>query len=247
MGAGGNVKNMNVMKDFLNAYNTSDIYMVSVVPKNMKFDVELLPCMSCGGYTHFLDVPNMWMGRGGSKSVIHYDDQDNINCLFAGHKRFLFMSPKYKKQFEAHPNSKKNKFGWVDTDLDQRVKGYGAFMGKVDVDKMDLIKYPGWSDIDWTYADMYPGDCLYIPFQWYHQVTAAPMRSINVHVWYWRPAKFDEKSCEAASAEKDQFSFGDCTWGFEPQEGGHLGFKSKGGKKLTKCKKKASKKPSGEL
>ena len=31
-----------------------------------------------GGYLSFLDVANVWMGRGGSKSVIHYDDQDMI-------------------------------------------------------------------------------------------------------------------------------------------------------------------------
>ena len=33
------------------------------------------------------------MGRGGSKSVIHYDDQDNVNCMLAGHKRFIFFHP----------------------------------------------------------------------------------------------------------------------------------------------------------
>lgn len=243
--AGGNVKGMKRMKDFLNAYNTSDIYMVSQVPKEMKKDVSFLPCLRCGGYLNFLDVDNLWMGRGGSKSVIHYDDQDNINCIFAGRKRFVFMHPRYKKQFEAHPNKPKNKFGWVDTDLDRSIPGYGAFMGRVDVDKMDLIKYPGWSEVDWFYVEPEPGDCVYIPFQWYHQVTAEPVRSINVHVWYWRPAQFDEKSCSSSAVGETLPTFADCTWGFEP-DGGHLGMKTKGGKKLTKCRK-AKAKPSGEL
>merc|ERR1711974_590206 len=95
--AGGNVPGMNTMKDFLGKYNTSDIYMVSKIPKEMKADAQFLPCMNCGGFLSYLDVANMWMGRGGSKSVVHYDDQDNINCLFSGTKRFIFMHPKYKK------------------------------------------------------------------------------------------------------------------------------------------------------
>merc|ERR1719502_610719 len=147
--AGGNVEGMNTMKDFLNAYNTTDIYMVSEVPKKMRHDVKFLPCLRCGGFLNFLDVNNMWVGRGGSKSVIHYDDQDNINCIFSGYKRFVFMHPKYKKVFEANPNTKKNKFGWVDTELDRSIPGYGAYF-KLDVDKMDLIKYPGWRDVEWS-------------------------------------------------------------------------------------------------
>merc|ERR1719378_817301 len=121
--AGGQVPNMRTLKDFLGAYNTSDIYMVSRVPKQMQAELQFLPCMRCGGFLNFIDVHNMWMGRGGSKSVVHYDDQDNINCMFAGTKRFLFFHPKWKKEFEANPNSDKNRFGWVDTDLDRKVKG----------------------------------------------------------------------------------------------------------------------------
>lgn len=137
---GGQVDGMVKLRDFLGQYNTTDIYMVSGVPKNMMKEVEFLPCLQCGGYLSFLDTNNFWMGRGGSKSVVHYDDQDNINCMIAGEKRFVFMHPSYKEAFEAHPNTKKNRFGWVDTDLDRSIPGYGAFMGKIDVDKMDLVK-----------------------------------------------------------------------------------------------------------
>lgn len=235
--AGGSPKGMSRMKDFIDAYNTSDIYMVSGVPRGMQKDVGFLPCLRCGGFLQFLDTNNMWMGRGGSKSVIHYDDQDNINCMVAGRKRFVFMHPSYKEQFERHPNSNKNKFGWVDTDLDRKIKGYGAFMGRIDVDKMDLIKYPGWRDVHWSYVDLNPGDCVYIPFQWYHQVTAYPERTINIHVWYWRPKVFDKMSCGGEDVGTPSFS--DCTFGYEPPKG-HLGYKSKKGKKLTTCKIKGS-------
>jgi len=232
--AGGQVDGMNTMGQFLKAYNTSDIYLVSQVPKGMHKDIDFLPCMRCGGYLNYLDTNNLWIGRGGSKSVIHYDDQDNINCMIAGSKRFVFMHPSWKAKFEAHPNSNKNKFGWVDTDLDRSVKGYGAFFGKIDVDKMDLMKYPGWIDVEWSYVDLQPGDCVYIPYQWYHQVTAMPVRSINVHIWYWRPAKFNKESCDAQALAAPPPTLADCTYGYEPPRG-HLGPPKAGKKPFTQC------------
>ena len=40
----------------------------------------------------------MWFSSGGTKSVLHQDDGlENINCLFAGTKEFLFIDyHKYK-------------------------------------------------------------------------------------------------------------------------------------------------------
>ena len=33
------------------------------------------------------------MSSGGTKSVLHTDDLDNINCLFRGSKELLFINP----------------------------------------------------------------------------------------------------------------------------------------------------------
>ena len=45
----------------------------------------------------------MWFSSGGTKSVLHNDDVDNINCLFSGTKELLFID--YKKY--------KDKVCWV--------------------------------------------------------------------------------------------------------------------------------------
>lgn len=243
---GGNVDGMNVMSDFLNAYNTSDIYMVTEVPPKMKRDVNFLPCMRCGGFHEFLNTNKVWMGRGGSKSVIHNDDQSNINCLFAGSKRFVLMHPSYRDQFEANPNTEMNEFGYVDVDLDDSMPGYGKYF-RVDIDKMDLIKYPGWSKVDWFYTEVRPGDCIFIPPLWYHQVTAAPGRSINAHVWFYIFFDYDQTNC-MSSVEQKPLSFADCTWGWRP-----TGTEEKQ-IRPTRCRKRRQKKPgdpkssvSGEL
>merc|ERR1711924_183248 len=103
------------------------------------------------------------------------------------------------------------RFGWVDTELPngKGIGGYGAFFGKIDVDAVDLIKWPGWIDVKWWYADLEPGDCLYLPAHWYHQVTAEPIRSINFHMWYFRPKAKDFKA-DAKKCVKDDTTWADC-------------------------------------
>jgi len=34
----------------------------------------------------------MWFSSGGTKSVLHNDDVDNINCLYRGNKTLTFVS-----------------------------------------------------------------------------------------------------------------------------------------------------------
>ena len=41
----------------------------------------------------------------------------------------------------------------------------GSF-SKVDVDKVDLQKYPGLADVPWYKANMEAGDCLFIPYRY---------------------------------------------------------------------------------
>jgi lysine-specific demethylase 8 len=56
-------------------------------------DIYLLKCILCGGYTDELQDSVMWFSNGGTKSVLHYDAIDNINCLMSGTKE-LYMVDK---------------------------------------------------------------------------------------------------------------------------------------------------------
>ena len=56
-------------------------------------DIFLLKCLLCGGYTDSLQDSVMWFSNGGTKSVLHFDAIDNINCLISGTKE-LFMVDK---------------------------------------------------------------------------------------------------------------------------------------------------------
>ena len=53
----------------------------------------MLPTLTCGGYVNLLQDIVMWFSSGGTKSVLHADNVDNINCLFSGEKE-LYMVDK---------------------------------------------------------------------------------------------------------------------------------------------------------
>merc|ERR1712118_550837 len=37
------------------------------------------------------------------------------------------------------------------------LRTFGGFFGRVDVDAVDLIKYPKWAEVEWWYADLEAG------------------------------------------------------------------------------------------
>ena len=54
-------------------------------------DVYLPKCLLCGGFAESIVVSVMWFSSGGTKSVLHNDDVDNINCLYDGEKRLVMI------------------------------------------------------------------------------------------------------------------------------------------------------------
>lgn len=236
----GTVNGLHTLHAFLRVYNHSDIHLVSPLPRAMQREVQLLPILLCGGFVNFLGTHKLWIARGNTRSVVHRDDAENLNCLFAGRKRFALVHPRWRPEMEAHPNeaSPPDRFGFIDTRLDPGAPGYGAYFGRLDVDAVDLQRFSGWAQVDWHRADLKAGDCIYIPRGWYHQVTAGPTRTVNVLVWYWRPNKFRSSTCAARGHEHRGYRFSDCSWGYTPPPAGQpVGVLEHGGKKqkLTQC------------
>jgi len=177
-------------KDFLNTYKTSDVYMVHSLPKQMRNDLRLFPSLSCGGFTNVLTDVIMWFSSGGTKSVLHNDHIDNINCLFSGTKTLYMVDYKYREH--------------VVFDSPQ-----GAF-SNVDVDAVDVKKYPGLTKAPWWRADMQAGDCLFIPSRWFHQVRSFTDNNKNmaVNVWFYNMKKINNTECEEIK-EQEVKSLGD--------------------------------------
>ncbi|CAE8584532.1 unnamed protein product, partial [Polarella glacialis] len=218
------------MSKFLENYDKTDLYSTANTPKQLGEEVYLLPLLNCGGYTKKLASTVTWFSSGSTRSVIHKDAQDNIHCMIAGRKEWIFWRSDSGIDTPA--------MGWVsaerEAEKDPAFKdAYGTYVGRLDVDNVDLQKFPRWDQLQWWNMTLNAGDCAYIPRAWYHFVESPPQRSISVHMWFGSKGKdkFDDTACKALEKKGFDVSdyllrFSDCSFGWEPEN------KSSG----TKCK-----------
>ncbi len=110
-----------------------------------------------------------WIGNA-AKVATHNDPAENIACCVAGRRRFTVFPPEqignlYLGPFHLTPAN--------------------AQVSMVHVTKPDLARYPRFERAlqSAQYADLAPGDAVYLPYQWFHHVES--FGSFNVLVNYW--------------------------------------------------------------
>ena len=54
-------------------------------------DFTLPKSLQCGGFQNVLTLSVIWFSSGGTKSVLHNDDVDNINCILDGGKSLVMI------------------------------------------------------------------------------------------------------------------------------------------------------------
>ncbi|XP_019623027.1 PREDICTED: probable serine/threonine-protein kinase kinX [Branchiostoma belcheri] len=157
------------LRQFLDRYATEDIYMVQAVPEFLKKDVPMPKPLLCEPFIEMLQDTVLWFSSGGTRSVLHHDNLDNINCLLDGRKELVFISyQKYKKKVpKTHPED-----------------SYSS----LDVDAVDFTEYPGMREVEYYRVNMTAGDCLYVPYMWFHQVNSYE-RNIAVNIFWDHDAK----------------------------------------------------------
>lgn len=114
-------------------------------------------------------IPRMWIGNAATVAA-HSDDLENVACVVAGRRRFTLFPPEqvgnlYMGPFELTPA--------------------GAPISMVDASRPDHARYPRFAEAlsAAQCAELEPGDALYIPYQWYHQVES--LAPVNILVNYW--------------------------------------------------------------
>lgn len=171
----------------------ADIYSVGEPTPIMKDTFHVAPQLTCGGYTDRLSAATSWLSSGGTKSVVHKDGTDNMNCLFTGRKRLILWHPKYERLIESR------EFGWIDHQHEPDSERYGMYAGafeeegSINVEQMDLVQFPGWSLLDWWEAELEAGDCLFLPIGWYHHVDSVAEGGLNfgLNLWWNRLEELD--------------------------------------------------------
>jgi len=115
-------------------------------------------------------LASIWIGN---KTLVscHFDAQNNLACCVAGQRRFTLFPPEQINNLYPGP-------------LDPTPGGQVISM--VNFKAPDLDKYPRFTQAieAGQVADMAPGDTLFIPSMWWHQVEALSPFNILVNYWW---------------------------------------------------------------
>lgn len=136
------------------------------------------------------DAVNIWIGNEGSRSSLHKDYYENLFVVLEGEKIFTVLPPCYvsvlpekpypsgkfvyeNETWGVHVNeSESSSVRWIDVDLQD-----------IDIVQHPLLKFAKPLEIR-----VKPGEMLYLPSLWYHQVEQVG-RTVAVNYWY--DMKFD--------------------------------------------------------
>lgn len=118
-------------------------------------------------------APRAWIGNR-AVTQTHFDLYDNLVCMVAGTKRFILFPPEQTKNLYIGP-------------LEHTVSGVPASMA--DIDAPDFERFPRLREAlaAGLIAELKPGDVLFIPYMWWHQVMSDDAFNMQVNYW-WNPA-----------------------------------------------------------
>lgn len=114
-------------------------------------------------------LASIWIGNR-TTAATHYDMANNIACCMVGRRRFTLFPPDqianlYPGPLEPTPG--------------------GQVVSMVDLNAPDLDRYPRFADAQAAAltAELEPGDILFYPAMWWHNVEA--LDEFNVMINYW--------------------------------------------------------------
>ncbi|HEY7885001.1 MAG TPA: cupin-like domain-containing protein [Cellvibrionaceae bacterium] len=121
-------------------------------------------------------LTSIWIGNRTLVSA-HYDAPNNIAVCVAGQRRFTLFPPNQIANLYPGP-------------LDPTPGGQAISM--VDFANPDFEKYPGFKQAiaSGQVADLEPGDALFYPSMWWHQVEATRPFNILINYWWNTSPKF---------------------------------------------------------
>ena len=114
---------------------------------------------------------SLWLGNR-TRTATHWDVSRNLACVVAGRRRFTLFPPDQLKNLYVGP-------------LAFTLAGQPISM--VDIDDPDLETYPRFAEALKTArgAELGPGDAIYIPSMWWHNVHSLEDVGMLVNFW-WR-------------------------------------------------------------
>lgn len=123
-------------------------------------------------FAHQPPLASIWIGNR-TTAAAHYDVSHNLACCVVGRRRFTLFPPDqianlYPGPLEPTPG--------------------GQVVTMVDLAAPDLARFPRFAAAmeAAVIADLHPGDVLYYPAMWWHQVDALEPFNVLANYW-WNP------------------------------------------------------------
>jgi len=93
---------------------------------------------------------SLWFGPAGTITPLHHDTIMLLHTQIVGRKRWRFISP-------------------LDT---PRVYNHVGVFSEVDLEQPDLVRHPAIADVKVVEVIVEPGETVFLPLSWWHQVTS---------------------------------------------------------------------------
>jgi hypothetical protein len=107
---------------------------------------------------------SLWFGPANTVTPLHYDLQNALLAQVYGRKRVILVSP---------------------LDTARVYQGRGGY-SEVDAERPDFDRFPLYRDVVARTADLAPGDALFLPLGWWHQVRALSVSiSLSLSNFAW--------------------------------------------------------------
>jgi ribosomal protein L16 Arg81 hydroxylase len=111
-------------------------------------------------------IYKFWMSAADTRTPLHMDLPDNVFMQFVGRKEVRLFSPTQEWRMYRHPP-------WSRLPQVSRVDAY----------EPDVARYPRFAKAHPLHCVVEPGELLYIPRFWWHQVRSLSF-SISVNYWW---------------------------------------------------------------
>lgn len=109
-------------------------------------------------------VAQMWASPRGAVTALHYDLSDAFVVQVCGRKRWVLFAPQDWRKMYARSL------------LDRR-----NYHSRVDIEEPDLRSFPAFRLARRHEAVVGPGDAIFVPAPWWHQVYSLDEENISVH------------------------------------------------------------------
>lgn len=139
--------------------------------RNSPADVDAILGFDAGelfDYRRSLNAANLWISHRGVFTQSHFDELENFNIALAGRKRFVLSPPGFR---EYYPRS--------------LFRGFGDKSRAFDFDDVDPRRFPRLAAklAERRELILEPGQMLYVPLGWWHQVESLDEMNINLNFW----------------------------------------------------------------